>query len=81
MANLPKSTYQERRRIVAALLMTCLATLGDISAENGSGLPIISAFGFYFVLTAGPLVIGRVLDIIADSKEPYDEFYDQDKDK
>jgi hypothetical protein len=57
-----------------------LATLGDVSAENGSGLPVLSALCFYFILTAGPLVLGRVLDLIADSKEPYDNFYDQEKD-
>lgn len=61
--------YHERRRVAAALCLSVLVTIGDISAENGTRLPIVSAFGFFLVLTTGPLALGKLLDVIANSKD------------
>lgn len=79
MGRLPESVYQERRRIVSAIALTVMATVGDVSAENGTGLPVLSSLGFFFVLTTGPLVLGRVLDFIANTRDDHDYIYDQDK--
>lgn len=73
MKKLPESVYQERRRIASAFCLSALATIGDISAENGTGLPALSAFGFFVILTTGPLALGRLLDVIANSKDTYNE--------
>lgn len=73
MKKRPEYVYQERRRIASALCISVLAVIGDVSAENGTGLPVLSAFGFFFILTTGPLVLGKVLDLIAESKETYNE--------
>lgn len=79
MGRLPEAVYQERRRIASAIALTVMATIGDVSAENGTGLPVLSSLGFFFVLTTGPLVLGRILDFIASTRDDADYIYDQEQ--
>lgn len=61
--------YRERRRATAAILIAVFATLLDALSNKGSGWSIPQAFGFFLVLTVGPLALVRVLDTLIESED------------
>lgn len=61
-------TYRDRRRAASALLIAVVATLLDALSNKGSGWSPVHAFGFFLVLSAGPLVIVRIADVLFDEE-------------
>lgn len=65
----PPEVYEDRRQIVAALLLTVIATVADTFSSNGTGWPFIPTLGFFLIMTTGPLAIAKLLNIVGELRD------------
>lgn len=64
LEKVPNYVYQDRRRLVSAGFLTVIASIFNSFSEHGTGWPFLVTFGFFFILTTGPLMLGKLLDIL-----------------
>jgi hypothetical protein len=63
MQRVSESTYRFRRQVLIALTLTFLAVGGDLVAKNGSDLPVLQVITTSLMLSTGPIVLNRVIDM------------------
>jgi hypothetical protein len=63
MARESESTYRFRRQSLIALILTFLYVFGDMVAKNGSDLPVLQIITTSLMLSTGPIVLNRVIDM------------------
>ena len=69
LEKVPRKVYEDRRRVVAALLLTVIATVADAFSSNGTGWPFLPTLGFFFIMTTGPLAIAKLLNIVGEAHD------------
>jgi hypothetical protein len=60
-----ESTFRFRRQVMIALILCTIAFISDTVAKHGSELPISSVFTTFLVLSTGPIVLNRVIEMLA----------------
>jgi uncharacterized membrane protein YjjP (DUF1212 family) len=63
MQRVSEATYRFRRQVLIALILTFLAVAGDLVAKNGSDLPVLQIITTSLMLSTGPIVLNRVIDM------------------
>jgi len=66
LEKVPQHVYEDRRRVVAAVFLAVIATFSNAFSNNGTGWPLLPTFGFFLIMTAGPLAIGKLLNIVGE---------------
>jgi len=66
LEKVPQYVYENRRRVVAAVFLAVIATFSNAFSNNGTGWPLLPTFGFFLIMTAGPLAIGKLLNIVGE---------------
>ena len=63
MQRVSEATYRFRRQTLIALILTSLYVLGDLVAKNGSDLPVMQVIVTALMLSTGPIVLNRAIDM------------------
>jgi hypothetical protein len=66
LEKVPQYVYENRRRVVAAVFLAVIATFSNAFSKNGTGWPLMPTFGFFLIMTVGPLAIGKLLNIMGE---------------
>lgn len=64
MAVVSKSTFRHRRQVLIALALSALAFIGDTVSKNGSDLPVMSVIITFVMLSTGPIVLNRMIEML-----------------